>query len=124
MIRRRKGVVLTLSASPARVALAGIGGSAWPARRSKDSHAAWQELGPQGARVVCIRPHRILDAFPATPDLPMPEDEFRTFLEGMTFTGTLPTQAEVGATAAFLASDAAGAMTGTVANLTGGLSAD
>jgi enoyl-[acyl-carrier-protein] reductase (NADH) len=45
-------------------------------------------------------------------------------LEGWTLLKRLPTLAEVADTAAFLASDRAGAITGTVANLTCGSSVD
>ena len=45
-------------------------------------------------------------------------------LEGLTLLNRLPTLAEVADTAAFLASDRAGAITGTVANLTCGSSVD
>jgi 3-oxoacyl-[acyl-carrier protein] reductase len=56
--------------------------------------------------------------------LPMPADEFRRWLEGMTLMKRLPTLAEVANTAVFLASDHAGAMTATVTNLTCGMSMD
>lgn len=82
------------------------------------------ELGPHGLRVVCIRPQRIGDTLDATPDLPMSVDDFRRFLEDLTLTGTLPTLSNVARTAAFLASDGASAMTGTVANLTAGMAVD
>jgi 3-oxoacyl-[acyl-carrier protein] reductase len=72
---------------------------------------------------VCIRPHRIGDTL-ATPDFPMGRDEFRGLIEDMPLLKRLPTLAEVADTAAFLASDQAGAMTGAVANLTGGMSVD
>ncbi len=47
-----------------------------------------------------------------------------TAVEGMTLTKKLPTLADVAHTAVFLASDHAAAMTGAVANLTGGMSID
>ena len=49
---------------------------------------------------------------------------FASLIEDMTLLKRLPTLAEVANTAAFLASDKAGAMTGAVANLTGGMSVD
>ena len=48
----------------------------------------------------------------------------RGTLEGLTLLKRLPTLAELADTAAFLASDRAGAITGTVANLTCGSSVD
>ncbi len=83
------------------------------------------ELSPQGVRVVCLRPHRIGDTLPMDPEFPkMERESFRQLLEGLTLLKRLPTLAEVADTAAFLASDRAGAITGTVANLTCGSSVD
>ena len=83
------------------------------------------ELSPQGVRVVCLRPHRIGDTLPMAPEFPkMERESFRELLEGWTLLKRLPTLAEVAETAAFLASDRAGAITGTVANLTCGSSVD
>jgi 3-oxoacyl-[acyl-carrier protein] reductase len=52
------------------------------------------------------------------------QEEFRAILENMTLLKRLPTLDDVANTAAFLASDPAAATTGTVANLTCGMSAD
>lgn len=49
---------------------------------------------------------------------------FQKLIESWTLLGRLTTLADVANTAAFLASDQAAAMTGTVANLTGGMSVD
>ncbi|MGH7233056.1 MAG: SDR family NAD(P)-dependent oxidoreductase [Nitrospiraceae bacterium] len=124
MIAKRKGVILTIAASPARLAIALTGGFGVACAAIEGlSRALAAELGPQGVRVVCLRAHRIGDSgFGA--DLPMAEDEFRSFLEGMTLLKRLPMLAEVANTAAFLASDHAAAMTGAVANLTCGMSVD
>ena len=54
----------------------------------------------------------------------MTGDGFQAFSEGMTLLGRLPTLAEVANVATFMASDRAGAMTGTVANLSVGAIAD
>jgi 3-oxoacyl-[acyl-carrier protein] reductase len=72
---------------------------------------------------VCLRPHRISDSG-LTADPRAGEDEFRRFLEDLTLLKRLPTLAEVAETAVFLASDHAAAMTGSVANLTAGMSVD
>jgi enoyl-[acyl-carrier-protein] reductase (NADH) len=61
---------------------------------------------------------------PYDPDLPMPQDEFRRFLEEMTLLKRMPKLAEVANAAAFFASDHAAAVTGTIANLTCGMSVD
>jgi 3-oxoacyl-[acyl-carrier protein] reductase len=77
-----------------------------------------------GIRVVCLRPHRIGDTLGPEPDFPMGRDEFRSLLESMTLLKRLPTLADVANAAAFLVSDNAAAMSGTVANLTCGMSVD
>jgi NAD(P)-dependent dehydrogenase (short-subunit alcohol dehydrogenase family) len=124
MVARRKGVLLILSASPARLAVALTGGFGVACAAVEGlSRTLAAELAPHGVRVVGLRSHRIDDSgFGA--DLPMPADEFRRWLEGMTLLKRLPTLAEVASTAAFLASDHAGAMTATVSNLTCGMSMD
>lgn len=120
-----RGTVLTLSSSPAALAVAGTAGWAVAcAAVEAMSRIVAAELGPRGVRVVCLRPHRIGETLGTTPDLPMSEAEFRRFLEGLTLTGRLPSLADIGRTAAFLVSDGAAAMTGTVANLTAGMAVD
>lgn len=125
MVQKRAGVILTLSASPARLAIASTAGFGVACAAIEGlSRTLAAELGPQGIRVVCVRPHRIGDTLGQDPDFPVGRDEFRTFIEDMTLLKRLPTLADVAATAAFLASDHAAAMTGTVANLTCGMSVD
>jgi 3-oxoacyl-[acyl-carrier protein] reductase len=116
-------VILTLSASPARLAIAGTGGFgvACAAVEALTSTLA-AELSLQGVRVVCMRPHRIGETLgEGAADLPMPPAEFRAFLEGMTLQKRLPSLADVAETAVFLASDRSTAMTAAVVNLTGGM---
>ena len=96
MVSRGRGTVLTLSASPAPVAIPGTAG--WGvagAAIEAMSRTLAPELGPHGVRVVCIRPQRIGDTLDATPDLPMSVDDFRRFLEDLTLTGTLPSLSNV-----------------------------
>jgi NAD(P)-dependent dehydrogenase (short-subunit alcohol dehydrogenase family) len=124
MVSTRSGVILTLSASPAQVAIAGAGGFGVACAAIEGlSRTLAAELGPQGVRVVCLRPHRIGDSG-MDPDPRLAQAEFRAFLENLTLLKRLPSLDEVAHTAAFLASDRAAAMTGTVANLTGGMSVD
>ncbi|HEY1273653.1 MAG TPA: SDR family oxidoreductase [Thermoleophilaceae bacterium] len=128
MTRRRGGVILTLTAVPGRLPANLIGGSApaWAAVEAFSRSLAL-EVGPAGVRVVCLRPH----AIPETPLIEanfgtasaaagVTPTAFRAGLERSTLLGRLPTLAQVADTAAFLASDRAGAMTGTVANLSAG----
>jgi 3-oxoacyl-[acyl-carrier protein] reductase len=125
MTARRSGVILMLSASPARLAIAQTGGFAVACAAVEGlTRTLAAELGPHGIRVVCIRPHRIGETIGPEPDLAMERNEFRSFIEDLTLLKRLPTLADVANTAAFLASDKAAAMTGAVANLSCGMSVD
>ncbi len=76
------------------------------------------EVGPFGVRVVCLRP----DALPETWGIPEGEPAPASFayMTDGTALGRLPTLQQVADTAAFVASDRAGAMTGAIVNLTCG----
>jgi NAD(P)-dependent dehydrogenase (short-subunit alcohol dehydrogenase family) len=124
MVTNRQGVILTLTASPARLAIPGAGGFGVACAAIEAlTHTLAAELGPQGVRVVCLKPHRIADSG-STADPRSEEAEFRRWLEDMTLLKRLPTLAEVANTAVFLASDHASSITGSVANLTAGMSVD
>lgn len=137
MGRRRPGVILTLSEPGAKLAVGGIlGHGVSAAGKEAFSRILAAELAPAGVRVVGIRPHAVVDAPAAgsyTADLftgsaAAAGQSVQEFLEGGLAQGTLlkrlPTLAEIAETAAFLASDRAAAMTGTVANLSGGALVD
>jgi len=132
MSGRGSGVVVTLTAVPGRMPGRLIGGAApaWAAVEAFSRSLAL-EVGPAGVRVVCLRAH----AIPETPLIErnsataaaaagVTPAEFQALLEQSTLLKRLPTLAEVADTAAFLASDRAGAMTATVANLSAGSIAD
>ena len=128
MSGRGSGVILTLTAVPGRLPANRIGASApaWAAVEAFSRSLAL-EVGPAGIRVVCLRPHAIpetplIEANFATagPAAGVTPAQFQARLEQSTLLKRLPTLAEVADTAAFLASDRAGAMTGTVANLSAG----
>jgi NAD(P)-dependent dehydrogenase (short-subunit alcohol dehydrogenase family) len=122
------GVIVTLTAVPGRMPARLIGGAApaWAAVEAFSRSLAL-ELGPAGIRVVCLRSHAI-------PETPLIEQnfataaaaagvtpaEFQAILEQGTLLRRLPSLAEVADTAAFIASDRAGAMTATVANVSAG----
>jgi NAD(P)-dependent dehydrogenase (short-subunit alcohol dehydrogenase family) len=122
------GVIVTLTAVPGRMPAPLIGGAApaWAAVEAFSRSLAL-EVGPAGIRVVCLRAHAI-------PETPLIEANFATAsraagvtpaqfqarLAESTLLKRLPTLAEVADTAAFIASDRAGAMTATVANLSAG----
>jgi 3-oxoacyl-[acyl-carrier protein] reductase len=125
MVQKRSGLILMLSASPARLAIASTGGFGVACAAIEGlSRTLAAELSPQGVRVVCLRPHRIGDTLGQDADFAMAPDEFRQLIENMTLLKRLPTLSGVAKTAAFLASDDAAAITGAVANLTCGMFVD
>lgn len=125
MVPQASGTILTLSASPAKVSIAGVGGfAAACAAVEALTRTFAAEVGRSGVRVVCLRPQRIVDTLNGIPDLPMPIDEFIGFLESLTTSGSLPSLSEVARTAVFLAEGGANSMNGAVVNLTCGMSAD
>ena len=132
MLTQGSGVILTLTATPARLAAPLVGGmaAAWAGVEAL-TRVLSAELGPQGIRVVCLRP----DAIPETATievvfgqhanaLGIAAEQFQAMAEGLTHRRRLPTLAEVANAAAFVASDQASAMTGTVVNLSGGTLVD
>lgn len=136
MAERGKGVLLLVSTPGSRLPGAGyLGYGVACAAKEGLSRLLAAELAPKGIRVICLRPHAIPEALDAGSHS---GEVFRPFAEkaGVTVKemlagaaeGTLlkrlPTLADVADTAAFMASDRAGAMTGTVANLTCGLLVD
>lgn len=72
------------------------------------------EIGRQGVRVACIRPSFTRETYP---DVPL--DAIQPLID-RTALGRLPLLREVADTAAFVASDGAGAISGAVINLTCG----
>jgi len=136
MARKGSGVILTLSTPGARLPGPGYLGNcvASAAVEAMSRHLAG-ELGAQGIRVVCIRPHAIPEAVAQgshTREVFRPLAARAGFgIEQMlagaadgTLLKRLPTLDEVAGTAVFLASRQAGAITGTVANLSCGFLVD
>jgi NAD(P)-dependent dehydrogenase (short-subunit alcohol dehydrogenase family) len=120
MVRQRSGVILTLSSSSAglsgrdrRYHLTGGFSTACAAIEALSRSLAG-ELGPQGIRVVCLRPDAIPETWSAG------AEDLRAYMENGTVLGRLPTLDEVANAAVLVASDRASAMTGTIANLTCG----
>jgi NAD(P)-dependent dehydrogenase (short-subunit alcohol dehydrogenase family) len=132
MVARRSGVILTITATPSRMAIPNVGGNAAAfAAVAALSRTLSAELAPHGVRVVCLMPN----AMPETGTIRENFDryakatgltaaEYRARMEGMTHLRRLTTLAELADVAAFVASDQASAMTGTVVNLTGGAIVD
>jgi NAD(P)-dependent dehydrogenase (short-subunit alcohol dehydrogenase family) len=132
MVARRSGVILTITATLSRMAFPNVGGNA-PAFAAVValSRTLSVELAPQGVRVVCLMPN----AMPETATIRegfgryakatgITPAEYQARIESMSHTRRLTTLEELANAAAFLASDQASAMTGTVANLSGGAVAD
>jgi len=126
MVRKRSGVILTLSTSAAglsgrdrRYHMTGGFGTACAAIEALSRSLAG-ELGPQGIRVVCLRPDAIPETWGKARDGDRGLTEVRAYMENGTALGRLPTLDEVANAAVFYASDRASAMTGTIANLTCG----
>jgi NAD(P)-dependent dehydrogenase (short-subunit alcohol dehydrogenase family) len=139
---KRPGVILTLSTPGSKMAAAGVlGHCVTCAGTEAFSRVLAAELAAENIRVVCIRPHAIADAPAAgsyTEDLFKTQTSYKETGNGQpvaewlpnspmaqsTMLKRLPTLFEVAETAAFLASDRAGAMTGMVANLSCGAVVD
>jgi NAD(P)-dependent dehydrogenase (short-subunit alcohol dehydrogenase family) len=132
MAEKRSGVLLMITPEPARLGAPLVGGMgpAWAAMEAFNRNLS-AELGAQGIRAVCIRSSGMPET--ATIDvvfglhakaLGISREQFQGFVESMTHRKRSTTLAEVANTAVFLASDLGSGMTGTVANLTGGLIVD
>jgi len=132
MIAQRSGVVLMHTPEPARVAAPLLGGMspAWAAMESLN-RAFSAEWAPHGVRAVCLR----TTGMEETPTIDVvfglhakghgiTHEEFRAAMAANTHRKRATTLEELAEVAAFVASDRAAAMTGTVANLTGGIIVD
>jgi 3-oxoacyl-[acyl-carrier protein] reductase len=128
MIRKGSGVILTITATPARMILPNSGnfGVACAAIERLCKQLA-VELGPQGIRVICLRSA-------GSPDAPgvaattrrlakqagISPEEFEAKLTEGAFLKRWPKLAEVADMAVLMASDRASAMTGAIASVTCG----
>jgi NAD(P)-dependent dehydrogenase (short-subunit alcohol dehydrogenase family) len=128
MIPNRSGVIMTVTALPARMG-SQLNGGYGPAQAAKEAltRDLSCELARQGIRVVGLRPHGI----PETSTMKevfdikarasgMTWDQFTGYLAGTTHPRRVMTLDEVANVAAFMASDNASGMTGTTVNLTMG----
>ncbi|MCC3761501.1 SDR family oxidoreductase [Glycomyces sp. TRM65418] len=114
MVRQGSGVIILLSATSAKESRHEMGGfNVACAGVEALVRGLAGEVGRHGVRVVGIRPNFT----PETADL---ADADVPQLVTDTLLGRLPRLAEVGGTAAYLASDAAGAITGVTLNLSCG----
>lgn len=130
MIGRRSGVVLTVTGGD-REAVPMLGGTSVALAAIEAQYRQWAcELGPHGVRVAWIRttglPETLPDTGAAVADLGTgygqgtTREQIVADMRDETMLGRLPTLAELGDAASFLASDRASAMTVTLANVTCG----
>jgi NAD(P)-dependent dehydrogenase (short-subunit alcohol dehydrogenase family) len=129
MIEQRSGVILMHTPEPARLGAPLVGGMgpAWAAMEGL-CRSLSAECAAHGVRAVCVRTTGIPET--ATIDVVfglhakahgMTREQFQSLMEGNTHRRRSTTLLELANVAAFLACDRAAAMTGTVANLTGGI---
>jgi NAD(P)-dependent dehydrogenase (short-subunit alcohol dehydrogenase family) len=132
MVEKRSGVILMHTPEPARLGAPLVGGMgpAWAAMEAFNRNLS-AEFASHGVRAVCLRStglpetHTIEVVFGLhAKAMGISREQFLAFVEGMTHRKRSSTLAEVANAAVFLASDMASGMTGTVANLTGGMIVD
>jgi 3-oxoacyl-[acyl-carrier protein] reductase len=129
MAERGSGVILTLSASAVRAYVPGVYvggfGVACAAIEALTKQFA-VELGPRGIRVNCLRSEGIPESWEgvSTESWSSLPAEIEAQIKSRSLLGRVTTLADVGNAAVFLASDRAGATTGTVFNLTSGTVVD
>lgn len=132
MITARSGVILMHTAEPGKVGVRLLGGMgpAWAALESFSRELS-AECAPHGVRAVCLRTTGmeetplIDDVFGIHADAyGISRQEFANSIAHTTHRKRATTLAEFAEVTVFVASDRAAAMTGTVANLTGGLIVD
>lgn len=128
MVPNKSGVIMTVSALPARMGTQMNGGYG-PAQAAKEAltRDLSLEFARQGLRVVCLRPHGI----PGTNTIKevfeikgkpagMALEQFTGYLASTTHPKRVMTLDEVANVAAFVASDRASGLTGTTVNLSMG----
>jgi NAD(P)-dependent dehydrogenase (short-subunit alcohol dehydrogenase family) len=132
MIPNKSGVIMTVSALPARIGSA-LNGGYGPAMAAKEqmTRDLSLELAPQGIRVVTLRPHGIPESNTMREVFDVKGkpggstwEQFQAFLAGSTHPRRVMTLGELANFAAFVASDNASGMTGTTVNLTMGAVSD
>jgi NAD(P)-dependent dehydrogenase (short-subunit alcohol dehydrogenase family) len=128
MVANRSGVIMTVTTLQSRTGFPTAGGFG-PAMAAKEAltRELSAELAPHGVRVVGLRPQGIpgtdslKEAFePRAKTSGMTLEQFQAAGASRTHTRRLSTLAELADVAAFMASDKASGMTGTVINLSMG----
>jgi NAD(P)-dependent dehydrogenase (short-subunit alcohol dehydrogenase family) len=126
MMPNQSGVIMTITALPARKGTR-LNGGYGPAMAAKEAMTRdlSAELAPQGIRVVGLRPHGIpgtttMREIFNTKAAGMTVEQFQDTLASTTHPRRVMTLEETANMAAFIASDKASGMTGTIVNLTMG----
>jgi NAD(P)-dependent dehydrogenase (short-subunit alcohol dehydrogenase family) len=132
MLRQHSGVIVLLTGAPARSHVRGTPsiGAAFGAVESLTRNLAL-DLSPAGVRVVCVRSAAMIDsrtiqhAIQArSAAMNLSQDEAAAELANFTMLKVSPTVADTAKGAAFLASDDARMLTGTILNSSAGAVAD
>jgi NAD(P)-dependent dehydrogenase (short-subunit alcohol dehydrogenase family) len=125
MIKQKSGVIMTVTSSPSRAGLPHMGGVG-PAMSAVEglTRGLSSELAPHGIRVVGLRPLGMPDSGTIeevyglhAKALGITREQFAGVISSRTHARRLPSLLEMANIAAFAASDAASALTGTTINL-------
>ncbi|NOJ43004.1 SDR family oxidoreductase [Bradyrhizobium sp. WSM 1791] len=125
MVAKRSGVIMTVTSIPSRTAIPLMGGVA-PAMSAVEAltRDLSAELAPQGIRVVGLRPQGMPESDTIKEVFGLhakawgvSREQFQEMIASRTHMRRLTTLEEMANVAAFMASDQASAMTGTVVNL-------
>lgn len=127
MLPHKSGVIMTVSALPARMG-SPLNGGYGPAQAAKEAltRDLSYEFAPQGIRVVGLRPHgmpettTMKEVLNSKASTGLTWEEFQGYLANSNHTQRAMRLEEVANMAVFLASDQASGMTGTTVNLTMG----
>jgi NAD(P)-dependent dehydrogenase (short-subunit alcohol dehydrogenase family) len=132
MAANGSGVIMTVTSSPSRVAIPHMGGVA-VAMAAEETliRNLSAELGPKGVRAVGLRPQGMPDSDTIKEVYSLhakangiSREQFHDIIEKGTHRKRLPSLQEMAEVAAFMASDRATAMTGTIVNMSMGVIAD
>jgi 3-oxoacyl-[acyl-carrier protein] reductase len=132
MVRRRSGVIMSITATTARMGIPNVGGTGVTFDAIESLCRQWAcELGPSGIRVLWLRTTGVLEAIQDTehPDYGtgsggMTRTQLISWLQGKTLLDRLTTLTDVANVAVFMASDQARTITASGANLSCGSVAD
>jgi NAD(P)-dependent dehydrogenase (short-subunit alcohol dehydrogenase family) len=126
MLPNKSGVIMTVTAPPARIGTPNGGYGASQAAKEALTRYLSKELAPQGIRVVGLQPHgmpetdTIREIFECRASMGITWEQFTDYLAGMNHPKRFLTLTEMANVAAFMASDKASGMMGTTVNVTMG----